>query len=55
MKLMTSFLDENWALVKRSLYQMYQQAVNHAPYSFIYMNTNVQDVNKMLYFKVSDD
>ena len=36
-----SFLEENSALVdKRTLYDMYQQAVNVAPYSFFYINTN---------------
>ena len=43
-----SFLEENSALVdKRTLYDMYQQAVNFAPYSFFYINTNAKDVNNM--------
>ena len=47
-----SFLDENSALVdKKSLYDMYQQAVNYAPYSFFYINTNAKDVNKMFFIK----
>ena len=45
-----SFLEENSALVdKRTLYDMYQQAVNFAPYSFFYINTNAKDVNNMFY------
>ena len=45
-----SFLEENSALVDRkALYDMYQQAVNSAPYSFFYINTIAKDVNKMLY------
>ena len=45
-----SFLEENSALVdKRTLYDMYQQAVNFAPYSFFYVNTNAKDVNDMFY------
>ena len=45
-----SFLEENSALAnKKMLYDMYQQAVNFAPYSFFYINTNAKDVNKMLY------
>ena len=43
-----SFLEENSALVnKKALYDMYQQAVNDAPYSFFYINTNAKDVNNM--------
>ena len=56
-----SFLEENSALVdKRTLYDMYQQAVNFAPYSFFYINTNAKDVNNMFYinfeqrFEISD-
>ena len=45
-----SFLEETSALVdKRTLYDMYQQAVNFAPYSFVYINTNAKDVNNMFY------
>ena len=45
-----SFLEENSALVdKRTHYDMYQQAVNFAPYSFFYINTNAKDVNNMFY------
>ena len=45
-----SFLEENSALVdKKTLYDMYQQALNFAPYSFFYINMNSQDVNKMFY------
>ena len=48
-----SILEENSALVdKRTLYDMYQQAVNFAPYSFFYINTNAKDVNNM--FKVTN-
>ena len=43
-----SFLEEKSALVdKKTLYDMYQQAVNFAPYSFFYINTNAKDVNNM--------
>ena len=45
-----SFLEENSALVdKRTLYDMYQQAVNFAPYSFFYITANAKDVNDMFY------
>ena len=45
-----SFIDENSALVdKATLYEMYQQAVNDAPYSFFYINCNSQDINKTFY------
>ena len=45
-----SFLEENSALVdKKTLYVMYQQAVNFAPYAFFYINTNAKDVNNMFY------
>ena len=57
-----SFLDENSALVdKKTLYDMYQQAVNDAPYSFFYINMNSKDINKMFYirfekaFMIGDD
>ena len=47
-----SFLEENSALVdKKSLYDMYQQAVNDAPYSFFYINTNAKDVNNMFFIR----
>ena len=45
-----AFIDENSALVdKKTLYDMYQQAVNVALYSFFYINTNARDVNNMFY------
>ena len=44
------FLEENLALVdNKALYEMYQQAVEFAPYSFLYINTNAKDVNNMFY------
>ena len=44
-------IEENSALVdKKSLYDMYQQAVNDAPYSF-YMNTNAKDVSNMFFVR----
>ena len=47
-----SFLEENSALVdKKALYDMYQQAVNDAPYSFLYINTNAKDVNNMFFIR----
>ena len=47
-----SFLDENSALVdKNRLYHMYQEAVNDAPCSFFYVNTNAKDVNNMFYIR----
>ena len=47
-----SFLDENSALVdKKTLYDMYQQAINDAPYSFFYINMNSKDTNKMFYIR----
>ena len=47
-----AFLEENSALVdKKSLYEMYQQAVNDAPYSFFFINTNAKDVNHMFYVR----
>ena len=46
----SSFLEENSALVDtKALYDMYQQAVNFAPYSFSYINTNAKDVNNMFF------
>ena len=57
-----AFLEENSALVdKNTLYSMYQQAVNYAPYSFFYINTNPKDINRMVYinfekkFEIGDD
>ena len=57
-----SFIEENSALVdKKTLYEMYQQAVNDAPYSFFYINCNSQDINKTFYirfeknFSIDDD
>ena len=47
-----AFIDENSALVdKKTLYDMYQQAINDAPYSFFYINTNAKDVNHMFYVR----
>ena len=47
-----SFLEENSALVdKKTLYDMYQQAINDAPYSFLYINTNAKDVNNMFHIR----
>ena len=34
---------------KKALYDMYQQAVIFAPYSFFYINTNAKDVNNMFF------
>ena len=43
-----SVWEENSALVdKKTLYDMYQQVVNFAPYSFFYINKNAKDVNNM--------
>ena len=57
-----SFLEENGALVaKKTLYDMHQQAVNFASYSFFYINTNAKDVNTMFYihfeqcFEIGDE
>ena len=57
-----AFLEENSALVdKKTLYEMYQQAVNYKPYSFFYINTNAKDVANMFYinfeqvFQIADD
>ena len=45
-----SFLEENSALVdKKALYDMYQQAVKFAPYSFFYINTNAKDAHNMFF------
>ena len=57
-----SFLEENGALVaKKTIYDMHQQAVNFASYSFFYINTNAKDVNTMFYihfeqcFEIGDE
>ena len=48
-----SFLEENSAVVdKKALYDMYQQAVNFAPYSFFYINTIAKDVNNMFFINL---
>ena len=45
-----AFLEDNSALVDKStLYEMYQKAVNFAPYSFFYINTNAKDVSNMFF------
>ena len=45
-----SFLGENSASVeKKTLYNMYQQAVDVAPYSFFYINQNAKDVKNMFF------
>ena len=47
----SSFIEDNSALVnKDELYQMYRLAVNDAPYSFLYINTNAKDVNRMFLY-----
>ena len=47
-----AFIDENSALVaKKTLYDMYQQAVNDAPYSFMYIDCNSQDINRTFYIR----
>ena len=47
-----SFLEENSALAdEKTLYDMYQQAINDAPYSFLYINTNAKDVNNMFHIR----
>ena len=47
-----SFLDANSALMdKATLYEMYQQAVQDAPYSFFYINCSSQDINQTLYLR----
>ena len=50
MTAVNSFLDENSALVSTGkLYDMYQQAINFAPYSFFYIHMNSQDFHNMFY------
>ena len=45
-----SFLEEHSALVDtKTLYDMYQQAVNFSPYSFFYISTNAKDANSMFF------
>ena len=47
-----SFLEENSALVnKDELYEMYRLAINDAPYSFLYINTNAKDINRMFFIR----
>ena len=47
-----TFIEENSALVnKDELYQMYRLVVNDAPYSFLYINTNAKDVNRMFFIR----
>ncbi|CAE7941936.1 unnamed protein product [Symbiodinium sp. KB8] len=47
-----SFLEENSALVnKDELYEMYRLAINDAPYSFLYINTNAKDTNRMFFIR----
>ena len=47
-----AFLEENSVLVnKQQLYEMYQLAINDAPYSFLYINTNAKDANNMFYIR----
>ena len=47
-----SFLEENSALVnKEELYEMYRIAINDAPYSFLYINTNAKDINRMFFIR----
>ena len=46
----SAFLEENSALVDKStLYEMYQNAVIFAPYSFFYINANAKDVSNMFF------
>ena len=50
-----AFLEENSALVdKRTFYETYQKAVNFAPDSFFYINTNAKDVNDMFVSSLSN-
>ena len=47
-----AFVEENSALVdKKTLHDMHQQAINDAPDSFFYINTNAKDVNNMFYVR----
>ena len=51
---------QQW-LIKKRLYDMYQQAVNYKPYSFFFIKLRSQDINNMFYinlekrFEVEDD
>ena len=47
-----SFIEENSAVLnKERLLQMYHTAVGDAPYSFMYVNMNSKDINKMYYIR----
>ena len=47
-----SFIEENSAIVdNQQLLDMYHQAVNDAPYSFLYVNMNAKDINKMFHIR----
>ena len=47
-----AFLEEKSAPVnKQQLYEMYQLAINDAPYSFLYINKNAKDANNMFYIR----
>ena len=47
-----SFIEENSAVLdKEGLIRMYHTAVGDAPYSFMYVNTNSKDINKMWYIR----
>ena len=47
-----AFIEENSALVdKDEVYEMYRMAINDAPYSSLYINTNAKDVYKMFYIR----
>ena len=48
--MMSIVRKENSALLDKStLYEMYQKAMNFAPYSFFYINTNATDVSNMFF------
>ena len=36
----------------KALYEMYQQAVNFAPYSVFYISTNAKDASNMFFINV---
>ena len=47
-----SFIQEHSAVLdKERLLQMYHTAVGDAPYSFMYVNMNSKDINKMYYIR----
>ena len=47
-----TFIDENSAIVdKHRLREIYNLAVNSAPYSFLYVNMNAKDINHMFYIR----